>query len=575
MDTLDLVVRNGTVVSASDTMTCDVGVRDGRIVALARDLPRAKREIDARERLVLPGGIDSHCHIEQQSSFGVMCADDFHSGTVSAVFGGTTTIIPFAAQHRGQSLREVVEDYHARAAPKAVVDYAFHLIISDPTEQVLGQELPALIRDGYTSFKVYMTYDLLRLDDFQMLDVLDVARREQAMVMVHAENHDVIRWFSRRLLDRGHRLPRYHAVSHPRIAEGEATSRAIDLASLLDVPLLIVHVSAGEAIDAIRDARGRGLKIYGETCPQYLFLTAKDLDREGMEGAMYCCSPPPRDEAAQQAVWRGLEDGTFEVFSSDHAPYRFDASGKLAKGPNAAFKDIANGVPGIELPPAPALLGRRGNGTHRPQPLRRPDRDQRGEALRALPAQGKSRRRGGRGHRDLEPGTGGEDQRGPAARQRRLHPLRGARRPRLAGDGAEPRAGGCRGRRPRGRAGQRRVPALRDFGAGAAPRAHRARARPRAQLERRPPRLRCPECRDRHPVRGTRRFVDTGADGPPLPAAAGTRLANTSRTRRSRRGRRAGRNRRSRRSGPGWRPPRGREGNGGFGRMRGRLPSFP
>jgi len=349
MDRLDLVVRNGTVVSASDTMVCDVGVRNGRVVALARDLPRGKREIDATERLVLPGGIDSHCHIDQQSSFGVMCADDFRSGTVSAAFGGTTTIIPFAAQHRGQHLRDVVEDYHARAAPKAVTDYAFHLIISDPTEQVLGQELPALIRDGYTSFKVYMTYDLLRLDDYQMLDVLDVARREQAMVMVHAENHDVIRWFSRRLLDRGHRLPRYHAVSHPRIAEGEATGRAINLAELIDVPLLIVHVSAEEAMDAIRDARRRGLRIYGETCPQYLFLTAKDLDRDGMEGAKYCCSPPPRDEAAQEAVWRGLEDGTFEVFSSDHAPYRFDESGKLAKGPNAAFKDIANGVPGIEL----------------------------------------------------------------------------------------------------------------------------------------------------------------------------------------------------------------------------------
>ena len=349
MESLDLVVRNGTVVSASDTMTCDVGVRDGRVVALAQDLPRGKREIDASERLVLPGGIDSHCHIEQHSSFGVMCADDFRSGTISAAFGGTTTIIPFAAQHRGQSLREVVEDYHARATPKAVTDYAFHLIISDPTEQVLGQELPALIRDGYTSFKVYMTYELLRLDDYQMLDVLDIARREQAMVMVHAENHDVIRWFSRRLLDRGHRLPRYHAVSHPRIAEGEATGRAINLAELIDVPLLIVHVSAEEAIDAIRDARRRGLRIYGETCPQYLFLTAKDLDRDGMEGAKYCCSPPPRDEAAQEAVWRGLEDGSFEVFSSDHAPYRFDESGKLAKGPNAAFKDIANGVPGIEL----------------------------------------------------------------------------------------------------------------------------------------------------------------------------------------------------------------------------------
>ena len=349
MDKLDLVVRNGTVVSASDVMTCDVGVRDGRIAALGSDLPRAAHEIDATERLVLPGGIDSHCHIEQLSSFGVISADDFYSGTVSAAFGGTTTIIPFAAQYPGQSLREVVESYHACAGPKAVVDYAFHLIISDPTESVLGQELPALIRDGYTSFKVYMTYEFLRLDDFQMLDVLELARREQAMVMVHAENHDVIRWVSQRLLDRGYRQPRYHAVSHPRIAEGEATGRAIGLAELIDVPLLVVHVSASEAIDAIRDAQARGLKIYGETCPQYLFLTAKDLDREGMEGAKYCCSPPPRDEAAQRAVWRGLADGTFEVFSSDHAPYRFDASGKLSKGPNAAFKEIANGVPGIEL----------------------------------------------------------------------------------------------------------------------------------------------------------------------------------------------------------------------------------
>ena len=349
MNDLDLVIRGGTVVTASDVAQCDVGVRDGRIVALAAELPKSAREIDARGKLVLPGGIDSHCHIEQKSSFGVQSADDFYSGTVSAAFGGTTTIIPFAAQYKGQSLRAVVEEYHECAGPKAVVDYAFHLIISDPTEQVLGQELPALIRDGYTSFKVYMTYELLRLDDFQMLEVLELARREGAMVMVHAENHDVIRWFSQRLLAGGHRLPKYHAVSHPRIAEGEATHRAINLAELLDVPLLVVHVSAIEAIAAIRDAQHRGLKIYGETCPQYLFLTARDLDRDGMEGAMYCCSPPPRDEAAQAAVWQGLKDGTFEVFSSDHAPYRFDETGKLAKGPNAPFKDIANGVPGLEL----------------------------------------------------------------------------------------------------------------------------------------------------------------------------------------------------------------------------------
>ncbi|HEX9585316.1 MAG TPA: dihydropyrimidinase [Gammaproteobacteria bacterium] len=348
MSELDLVIKHGTVATASDCFACDVGIRGESIVALGENLDAAA-EIDASGKLVLPGGIDSHCHIEQVSSSKIVCADDFYSGTVSAVFGGTTTIIPFAAQHRGQSLRQVVRDYHACAGPKAVVDYAFHLIITDPTPQVTGQELPALIRDGYTSFKVYMTYENYRLDDYQMLDVLSVARREGALVMVHAENHDMIRWLTDRLLDKGYGAPKYHAVSHPRIAEGEATHRAICMAEFIDVPLLIVHVSAEEAIDEIARAQARGLKVYGETCPQYLFLTAGDLDRDGMEGAKYCCSPPPRDESTQRAVWQGLQNDIFQVFSSDHAPYRFDESGKLAAGENASFRDIANGVPGIEL----------------------------------------------------------------------------------------------------------------------------------------------------------------------------------------------------------------------------------
>jgi dihydropyrimidinase len=297
---------------------------------------------------VLPGAIDSHCHIEQPSSAGVMTADDFYSGTVAAAFGGTTTVIPFAAQHRGQSLRHVVETYHAAAKPKAVIDYAFHLIISDPSEQVLGQELPALIQDGYTSFKVYMTYDLLRLNDRQMLDIMALARREGAMMMIHAENHDMIQWLADRLLAKGMSQPRYHAVSHARVAEGEATNRAVALAQLLDVPILIVHVSAAEAIDVIRGAQSKGLKIYGETCPQYLFLTADDIGMD-LEGTKFCCSPPPRDAAAQEAVWRGLQNGTFQVFSSDHAPYRYDETGKLLKGDKTTFKDTANGVPGIEL----------------------------------------------------------------------------------------------------------------------------------------------------------------------------------------------------------------------------------
>src|SRR6188768_220725 len=206
----DLVIRNGTVATAADTTQCDVGIKDGVIATLGRGLAAGAREIDAAGKLVLPGAIDSHCHLEQQSSAGVMTADDFYSGTVSAAFGGTTTVIPFAAQHRGQSLRQVVEEYHEAARPKAVIDYAFHLIITDPTEQVLGQELPALIRDGYTSFKVYMTYDALKLSDRQILDVLALGRREQALVMIHAENADCIGWLTQKLELAGRTAPKYH-----------------------------------------------------------------------------------------------------------------------------------------------------------------------------------------------------------------------------------------------------------------------------------------------------------------------------------------------------------------------------
>ncbi len=348
MGNFDLIVRGGTVATAADTFRSDVAIRDGRVVALGHDLGPADREIDAGGMLVLPGGIDAHCHIEQESSFKVMTADDFYSGSVSAAFGGNTTIVPFAAQRRGQHLRDVVKTTHERAGPKAVIDYAFHLIISDPTENVLGQELPALIMEGYTSFKVYMTYEMLKIDDRQMLDVLSLARRHGAMTMVHAENNDVINWLSERLLTRGYVAPKYHAVSHNPIAESEASRRAIDLARLADAKLLIVHVSAPEAAQAILTARNRGLPIYGETCPQYLFLTAADLDRDGMEGAKFCCSPPPRDKAGQEAIWLGLKNGTFQVFSSDHAPYRYDETGKFSAGPNPRFKKIANGVPGIE-----------------------------------------------------------------------------------------------------------------------------------------------------------------------------------------------------------------------------------
>jgi dihydropyrimidinase len=345
---LDLVIRNGNLVTSTEEVYCDIGIAGGRIALLGRRL-EGVRSIDAEGSYVFPGGIDAHCHIEQLSSTGLLCADDFHSGTVSAAFGGTTTIVPFAAQHRGDSVRQVVADYHRRAKEKAVVDYGFHLILSDLTESVMKEELPELLRNGYTSFKVYMTYERLRLDDYQILRVLELAKHEGALTMVHAENHDMIRFSTEGLLAKGARAPRYHAVAHGRLAESEATCRAIALAGLLDAPIFVVHVSSRDALLEIRRAQARGQRVLAETCPQYLFLTEEDLDRKGMTGAMFCCSPPPRDRASQEALWQGLADGTLQVFSSDHAPYRFDETGKLAKGADAPFPQIANGVPGIEV----------------------------------------------------------------------------------------------------------------------------------------------------------------------------------------------------------------------------------
>ncbi|MEZ5739017.1 MAG: dihydropyrimidinase [Burkholderiaceae bacterium] len=345
----DLLVRDGTLVSSTRTMQADIGVRDGVIAAIGTNLGTAAREIDAKGLTVMPGGIDSHTHIEQVSSFGIMCADDFYSATVSAAFGGTTTTLSFAAQHRDMLIPDVLADYHRRAAEKAVIDYAFHLIVANPCEQTLADHLPEAISAGLRSFKLFMTYDRMRLTDEQILDVLTVARANGALTMVHAENHGMIGWLANRMVRAGNTLPRYHAICHSRGAEAEAINRIIALAELVDAPILIVHVSTTEGIEAIRQARARGLKVFGETCPQYLFLTAKDLDRGGLDGAMFCCSPPPRDEAAQAACWAGLADTTLEMYSSDHAPYRFDASGKLPKGDKTTFKDVANGVPGLEL----------------------------------------------------------------------------------------------------------------------------------------------------------------------------------------------------------------------------------
>lgn len=346
----DHVIRGGTVATAADIFSCDIGIAGGKVVALARDLPGGVDEIDATGLLVLPGGIDSHVHVDQHQGDGIVMADGFETGSRSAAAGGNTCIVPFAVQKKGQSLREAVTDYHAKADGNSLLDYGFHLVISDPTPAVLGQELPALIADGYTSVKIFMTYDDLVLRDREILDVLRIARQYGAMVMIHAEGHDQIKYMTDKLEQAGKTAPYYHAQARPQLVEREATHRAISHAELVDIPVMIVHVSGEEAMGQIEWARSRGIKVYAETCPQYLVLTADHLKGLNMDhsGAKYVCSPPPRDQASQQAIWRGIVNGTFQTFSSDHCPFRYeDAEGKSIPKGRTSFRWVPNGIPGV------------------------------------------------------------------------------------------------------------------------------------------------------------------------------------------------------------------------------------
>lgn len=348
MQSFDLIIRNGTVVTAVDSTLCDIGIRDGRIAALGTALGAATREIDATGKLVMPGGVDSHCHIEQPRPDGSWNADDFESATTSAAFGGTTCVICFSPQFKGHGIAERAEDYHRRAK-KAVIDYSFHIIITDPSQTVIDEELPPLVEAGHRSIKMFMTYEPSFLTDGEVLTVLAAARKNQAFVVVHAENHEAIKWMTRRLEEAGMTDAKYHAWAKPALVEREAVQRVIALAELVDVPIQIFHVTCEEAAEEIRRAQGRGLKVFGETCPQYLAFTQDDLDRPDQEGTKFLCSPAPRTKADQAALWRHIRLGTLGVVSSDHAPYQFDGpKGKQAIAREAPFSKIPNGVPGLE-----------------------------------------------------------------------------------------------------------------------------------------------------------------------------------------------------------------------------------
>ena len=351
MGSTDLLIRGGTVVTPGGIRRADIAIRDGRIRSLdpgpSPDPAPGTRLLDATGRLVLPGGVDPHAHVEQLSGMGLMNADSFETATRSAALGGTTTVISFAAQKPGERIADTIAAYEALARRGAMVDHAFHLIVTDPAVPGFATDLAALAAEGHRSVKVFTTYNI-GLSDRQILEVMTAARAAGALVCVHAETDALLDWTKARLIAAGHTRPRHHAIAHPRLAEIEAVERLCRFAEFLAQPVMLFHISTAEGAEAVARAKARGAPVRAETCPHYLLQTADVLDRPGVEGAKWMCSPPQRTPEDQAALWAALADGTLDLVSSDHAPYRMDATGKLAAGPAPAFDRIANGLPGLE-----------------------------------------------------------------------------------------------------------------------------------------------------------------------------------------------------------------------------------
>jgi dihydropyrimidinase len=342
----DTLIRNGTIVTATDTYAADIGINGGKISAIAAQLPteNAGRVIDAAGRLVMPGGIDVHTHLDMPFG-GTTSADDFETGTIAAAFGGTTTLIDFAIQYKGQTLRHAFDTWMKKAHDKAVTDYAFHCIITDLGAAQL-EEMGQLIREGVTSFKLFMAYPgVFMLDDATIFRAMSQAAKHAGFICMHAENGGAIDVIVQKALAEGKRAPKYHALTRPTTAEAEATSRAIALAEMAGAPVYIVHLSCNEALEKVREARDRGLPVYAETCPQYLYLSLENFDVPGFEGAKYVFTPPLREKWHQEKLWQGLALDTLQVVSTDHCPFCFKEQKELGKDD---FTKIPNGGPGIE-----------------------------------------------------------------------------------------------------------------------------------------------------------------------------------------------------------------------------------
>lgn len=342
---MKVLIKNGNVVTAVDNYFADVLIEDGKVAVIGNKLTmEADRTIDASGKLVIPGGIDPHTHMELPFG-GTSASDDFRTGTIAAAHGGTTTIIDFAVQYHGESLIQAVDNWHKKAEGKTAIDYGFHLITTDlPDERV--PEMRQLINEGVMSFKMFMAYPGVFLaDDATIFRAMKNSANWGGLVCMHAENGIVINEIIKHALAEGKTAPKYHALTRPTKAEAEGVHRAIAIAEMAEAPVYIVHLSCADALEEVREARDKGIPAYAETCPQYLFLDYSLYEREGFEGAKWVMTPPLREKWNQDKLWQGLQGNDLQVISTDHCPFCFKEQKELGRDD---FTKIPNGGPGVE-----------------------------------------------------------------------------------------------------------------------------------------------------------------------------------------------------------------------------------
>jgi dihydropyrimidinase len=340
---MDLVIKNGTIVTAAESYRADIGIEGESIALIGRDLA-GKEVINASGLLVMPGGVDPHTHMELPF-MGTVSADDFRTGTLAAACGGTTTIVDFAIQGKGQSLRQALDAWREKAAAKACIDYGFHIAIGDMNNERMA-EMGEMVALGVPSFKLFMAYKgSFMVDDEALFRALLRAREIGGLICVHAENGDVLSYLIARHVAEGKKAPIWHALSHPPEAEAEATHRAVTLAGMTGAPLYVVHMTAAEAVEALKAGRAKGFKVFGETCPQYLMFTMDRYEEPNFEGAKFVMSPPLRAKGNPDALWSGLAAGDLQAVGTDHCPFNFKGQKEMGRDD---FSKIPNGMPGVE-----------------------------------------------------------------------------------------------------------------------------------------------------------------------------------------------------------------------------------